>query len=279
MDATTFAIRGEPGRWPIVLSVPHAGRHYGALATQLRVPISTARPLEDRHADAIAEAAFAVGVAGVVAHAPRLMIDLNRDEGDLDPAMVAGPLHHGAPVSLRARGGLGLIPARLGTTGPLWRERLHPDDVAQRIDRVHRPYHAALSRLLTLAQARHGTAILIDLHSMPPLPEGEGIDIVIGDRFGTSAHDRITAAAEAFLSGARLGVARNTPYSGGAIIRRHARPAQGIHAIQIECDRRLYLDDALDAPGPGLARMQTVLTGLINALSAEISGSTAIAAE
>ncbi|MFM9976652.1 MAG: N-formylglutamate amidohydrolase [Sphingomonadaceae bacterium] len=275
MRDAPFVIRGS-GTGPVILSVPHAGRDYAPWVTRLRLPVSAARPLEDRWADRLAEAAIAAGTPALIAQVPRLVIDLNREESDLDPAMVAGP-GSGHPVSARARSGLGLIPSRLSGCGTLWRGPLSPLDVAARLSGIYRPWHAALATLLQTARARHGTAILIDLHSMPPLDSG--YDIVIGDRFGASADDRIAATAEAVLTGQGFRVTRNVPYAGGAIATRHGKPMFGVHALQIEIDRRLYLDADFDQPGPGLAFVQNAVAAIVSALRAECRPSYAVAAE
>ena len=210
---------------------------------------------------------------------PRLSIDLNRAPDDLDPDSVRGGAHRGVPPSAKARAGLGLIPTRLWGVGPLWRKPFEPAEIAARVRDVHTPYHAAIARALEEAKLRWGSALLIDLHSMPSVKGDDAPDIVIGDRFGSSASALITATAEAVLKGMGFRVAINIPYAGGYIVTRHARPAANVHALQIEIDRRLYLDAALHEPGPGLARMQRVVTKLVESLAAELAGGFAAAAE
>lgn len=267
------------GRSPVLLSVPHAGRDYRPVADGLRVPLSSVRPLEDRYAERLVEDALDAGIATIVANAPRLAIDLNRAPGDLDPAMVRGQAGAGMPLSPKARSGLGLIPARLASTGSLWRAALEPADVATRLGQIYHPYHAALAAMIAANHAQWGKTVLIDLHSMPPLGHDDAPDIVIGDAFGRTAASHITEAAQAILSGFGLRVACNTPYAGGHIVQHHARPARGIHALQIEVDRRLYLDAALDGVGTGLPRMQRIIAALVRALGDELTGRFAVAAE
>ena len=267
-------------RGPIVLSVPHAGRRYDPDVTrQLRVPVSAIGLLEDRHADALTARATAGGVATIIADVPRLAIDLNRAADDIDPVAIRGAARSGQPVSAKARAGLGLIPTQLWDVGPLWRSPLDPDVVAQRVRAVHAPYHEAIAAMLALTRATWGCAVLIDLHSMPPIRGDDAPDIVIGDRFASSAGRQVTATAEALLIGLGLRVAVNAPYAGGYVITRHAEPAADVHAIQIEVDRRLYLDAALDRPGPGLERMQPVIALLIESLADELTGRYRAAAE
>ncbi len=257
---------------PVILSVPHAGRDYPVdLGQQLRGPLDQLIALEDRHADALIKTAVARGTSGIIARAPRLLIDLNRDERDVDPAMFGGPVPHENRISAKARGGLGLIPRRTATAGDIWRNRLTPAELDHRIASIHRPYHAKLSDMLAQAHAAFGVAILIDIHSMPPLPElnpGDAPDIVIGDLFGRSAHGSFTEIAAASARRQSLRVAINTPYPGNYILNRHSTPTRGIHALQIEVDRRLYLDETLQNLGAGLARMQGVIDVFVEALCA-----------
>lgn len=264
---------------PVILSVPHAGRDYAEFEVQLRVPLAVVRPLEDRYADRLVDRAVAQGAPSIVANAPRLIIDLNRAPEDLDPAMVRGKSGSGAPLSARARGGLGLIPARLGGSGSLWRKPLEPEDVEARLSGIYRPFHAMLAAQLMATRDRHGAALLIDLHSMPPLEGPDAPEIVIGDRFGRSASASVTEAAVAYFEGAGLRAACNAPYAGGHIATRHASPAANIHALQIELDRRLYLDDAFDRPGTGIHHMQALIADLVATLAVELTGRFAAAAE
>ncbi|MEC7932355.1 MAG: N-formylglutamate amidohydrolase, partial [Pseudomonadota bacterium] len=139
---------------------------------------------------------------------------------------------------------------------------------------LHRPYHAAFAHRLRAARDAHGHAILIDLHSMPPLPPaGAGQappGVVLGDRFGRSASTQLMALAAEIVESHGVSVAQNHPYAGDHLIERHGNPDRGLHALQIEIDRRLYLDAALEQPGPGVARMQAVVTDLAEALAVEL---------
>lgn len=277
MNAPFERIGPARPKWPVILSVPHAGRAYPAeLADDCRFPASGLLPLEDRHADLLAEEAWRQGFSGLVAHTPRAIIDLNRAEQDMDPGMLTAPPARPAILSLKARGGLGLVPRRTGTLGELWRRRFHPDEIQTRIDLHHRPYHDALSTLLDAAHARFGAALLLDVHSMPPLlPDGTGNppQIVIGDRFGRSAASVLSEIAGGMFEGAGLRVAYNAPYAGGHILDRHANTVRGIHALQIEIDRRLYLDRSLSRPAAGLAAIAKTLSAIAKALSEALSGS------
>ncbi len=271
---------------PVVLSVPHAGRDYPpALHAALRLPIEALRVLEDRHVDAVALAAHGHETL-FVQRTARAWIDLNRDESERDPRLDDGadPRARGIE-SHKLRSGLGLVPRRVAQGGDIWRRRLGAAEVDARIDSDHRPYHAALGDALAAARARFGIAVLLDIHSMPPLaPQGPVARLVFGDRFGRSAASRFVARIEAIAEAAGTAHALNTPYSGGHVLDRHARPAANVHAIQIEICRSLYLDADLTSPGPGLGATAHLLRRMIDALADEAlaapgADSPAVAAE
>lgn len=256
---------------PVVVSVPHGGRDYPpAMAAAIRVPIADLIALEDRHVDSLAIAAHG-DEAMLVQRRPRAWIDLNRSEQERDPMLDDGAdrRRQTAP-SLKLRSGLGLVPRRVGTVDEIWRGRLRASDVAARITLDHRPYHAALGGALAAARAHFGVAVLVDLHSMPPLGDaGDVAQIVFGDRFGRSAAARFVSRIEAEADAEGIAHALNTPYAGGHVLNVHAAPASDIHAIQIEVDRRLYLDANFDLPGPGFAASARLLRRMFTALADE----------
>lgn len=262
---------------PVVLSVPHAGRDYPlALRAAIRLPLASLQVLEDRLVDHVATAARRTETM-LVATRPRAWIDLNRAEDERDPLLDEGAA--GTPDTHRLRSGLGLVPRRAGHAGDVWRRRLSGAEVERRIVEDHRPYHAELQRLLAAARARFGVALLLDIHSMPPLGQpGRAAQLVLGDRFGRTADARLAARLEAEASAAGIIVATNSPYAGGHVITRHAAPESGIHALQIELDRRLYLDARMDRAGPGLAATARLLRRLIDA-AADAALPQALAAE
>jgi N-formylglutamate amidohydrolase len=277
--AFTLTLR-EPAPVPILIAVPHAGRVYpAALAALMRNQAAASLRLEDRFADLVAESvARETGAALLIANAPRAMIDLNRAPDDVDWDMVAG----GAPeprgrlaAGRRARSGLGLVPRRLPGLGELWKRRLTAEELAARVEQVHRPYHVALSTGLEALRDRWGAALLIDLHSMPPLGPKRGADaapdFVIGDRFGASCRGTLSAAAIDHLAQAGRRVAHNRPYAGGYGLDRHAAPARGLHALQVEICRSAYLDAQLQEPGPGLAAVARVMAGLVRRLAEKLA--------
>jgi N-formylglutamate amidohydrolase len=213
----------------------------------------------------------------------RAWIDLNRDPREIDPAMIEGPLPRDMIATVRTRSGLGLIPRRIGNGPQLVRRRLAASEVEERIRLVHTPYHAAIAEALTGTRARFGTALLLDCHSMPPVAgpnPRERPDVVIGDRYGRSAATALGDRLESAIRAQGLKTARNTPYAGGYTLDRHGRPDEGIHALQIEFDRSLYLDAKLDQPGSGIDRVRRIFNMLFDILAEECDpGSNRIAAE
>ena len=279
LPAFTLSLRA-PAPVPLLIAVPHAGRTYPPeLAALMRNQATASLRLEDRFADLVAEAvARETGATLLVAHAPRAMIDLNRAPDDIDWDMVAG----GAPeprvrltAGRRARSGLGLVPRRLPGLGELWKRRLTSEELTARIDQVHKPYHAALAGGLENLRDRWGSALLIDLHSMPPLGPKRGADaapdFVIGDRFGASCDGTLSAAAFDHFAQAGRRVAHNRPYAGGYVLDRHAAPARGLHALQVEICRTAYLDAPMQEPGAGFAAIVRILAGLVRRLAEELA--------
>ncbi|MGH6697012.1 N-formylglutamate amidohydrolase [Sphingopyxis sp.] len=231
---------------PVVVSVPHAGRIYPPeILSAARVDRPTLERLEDSWCDLIAAGAADAGATFVHALWARAVADLNRGEGQMAPGEVAMPLRaqFSAP-GRKERAGLGVVPTRLADCGPLWKRPIDGAALEWRLESFHRPYHAALADALAAARHEYGHAILIDLHSMPSIPVGQpghGARIIVGDRFGGTAGDWLIDLAVTSAERLNEPVARNQPYAGGHIIRTHGRPAEAIHAVQIEIDRSLYL--------------------------------------
>ncbi len=269
---------------PVVLASPHSGRHYAPeFLALVEVPEGELRRAEDAFVDRLFAAAPGLGVPLLAAEFPRSMVDVNREALELDPEMFDGALPAEANTrSPRVAAGLGAIP-RLSAGGrPLYRRPLPVADALASIDRFWRPYHRALAGLVDAAQARFGVALLIDCHSMPSAggvgdtAGGETLaDIVLGDAFGQSCDPRFVERAETYLAGHGYAVVRNTPYAGGFTTRHYGRPAEGIHALQIEINRALYLDEARIEPIAAFAAVSRDLLGLVEALgqaSLEIRG-------
>lgn len=276
--AYTLSLR-DPGPVPILIAVPHGGRVYpDDLAALMRNPAAASLRLEDRFTDLVGEAvARETGASLLVAHAPRAMIDLNRAPDDVDWAMIAGGAPEPMPMAAgrRARTGLGLVPRRLPGLGELWKRRMTREELTERVEQVHEPYHAALADGLETLRDRWGAAVLIDIHSMPPLGPKRGADaapdFVIGDRFGAACDASLSAAAFDHFGQAGRKVAHNRPYAGGYVLDRHGAPARGLHALQVEICRSAYLDAHLHEPGPGMAEVARLLAGLVRRLAGELA--------
>ena len=251
------------GSFPVLLSVPHAGRDYDAAilanAAQGQRSLET---LEDPLVDRLCWRAIGAGFGAIIQHVPRAVIDCNRGEEEVDPAAIEDISP--APVGPRARYGLGLIPSRTHRHGTLWRRRINRAELERRVDEVHRPYHQLLENELEALTRRFGEAILIDCHSMPS--RAGQAEMVIGDRHGTSAASWLSAEAMRITRGAGFRTTLNDPYAGGAIVTRHGRPAAGVHAIQLEIDRATYLSRDGRTPGAGLDRIAAFLETLANGL-------------
>lgn len=261
---------------PVLISVPHAGRDYtAALTSRMRDPAWAKLKLEDRLIDKVGHALAAeTGAALLVSRAPRALVDLNRAPDDLDWEMVShAPARprRAAPASRRSRSGLGLIPRRLAGLGEIWVGRVPYGEIERRIDQIHRPYHQTLGLMLEGLRDRWGAALLIDLHSMPPLAgrfAGEPRpEFVIGDRFGSSCDSALTRHALDYLERMGRPSAHNRPYAGGYVLDRHAQPARGIHCLQIEVCRSLYLDPGMTEPSARLPMIARLLAGLLRELA------------
>lgn len=246
----------------VVIAIPHAGRHYPDwLLEAARVPQDVLARLEDRHVDMLAVGLAERGHVVIAAPYARALIDLNRAEHEWDASAVAGgsPRY---PVPARVRSGLGLLPTRLSGVGELWRTRTPHAALEARLATYYRPYHGAIAAALAAAKARHGRAILIDLHSMPQ--QAGGIPhLVVGDRHGATAPLQLVDAMLAAGEGHGLIVNRNAPYAGAHSILHHAAPKRGVHAVQIEFDRTLYVDAAQRPDPAGVARLRRVVAALV----------------
>tara|TARA_R100001244_G_scaffold6593_32_gene8386 strand:+ start:34611 stop:35498 length:888 start_codon:yes stop_codon:yes gene_type:complete len=262
--------------FPVLVSVPHAGREYPPeLLANLNVSASHLLRLEDRYADRLAASAIASGFPAIIARKPRAWIDLNRNRTEIDPDMVAGMDSAQTPnISRKVRGGLGLLPRRLHGAGNLWREKWQHQHVIDRMEKDHEPYHVMVTHLLEQIRSAYGCALLLDLHSMPPVfDEGRRkIGFVIGDRFGRSCHSRYVELAGVHFRMQGHHVQTNHPYSGGYILERHGKPARNIHAFQLEVDRSLYLDENLREPVAASRSIAEMIRNCCLMLAEQLSG-------
>lgn len=233
---------------PVLVSSPHSGRHYDPdFLKDIRLDGLAIRRSEDAFVDELISGVPALGGPTVRALFPRAWIDVNREPCELDPCMFEGTLTcRVRSDSPRVRAGLGIIPRVVAGGMEIYRGRLQAGEAERRISRCYVPYHDTLARLIEGTRLLFGTVCLIDCHSMPSSGhDGDSRmpDVVLGDRFGSSCALPVALAASDVLESRGAVVRRNDPYPGGHITRRYGEPARGIHAIQIEFNRRLYLDE------------------------------------
>ena len=267
MDSLLPPIVHPPrGGLPVLLSVPHSGRDYpGWLVDGARRGRRSLEALEDPLVDRLVWRALGRGTGAVIARAPRAAVDCNRAEDEIDPAMVTGT--RGARTTPRARGGLGIVPSRTAADGHLWRQPIDRAELEQRLQAAYRPYHSAIEEQLRLLSDRFGCAILLDCHSMPATKSAPAV--VFGDRFGRSAAPWVMAEAMAVAAGHGFDASANDPFAGGHILDRHGSPQSGIHALQVELDRRAYLDSD-SQPRAGFGRVAALFEALAERLGAAL---------
>jgi N-formylglutamate amidohydrolase len=268
---------------PIVLDSPHSGSRYPRKFLEAsRLDPMTLRRSEDCFVDELVAPCVAIGAPLLLARFPRAYLDVNREPYELDPQMFEGRLPDFANTrSLRVAAGLGAIPRVVGDAQPIYRGPIPVAEGLARIAALHRPYHARLAALVERARERFGFAILLDFHSMPSSSvDGAGCDIVLGDRFGSSAGGWVLDTLEQTLRDSGLGVRRNKPYAGGYITERHGAPTQGRHAVQIEMNRALYMDERRIAKLEKAEDLANALLNMTRALAARVAGlGRALAAE
>ncbi len=258
--------RPDEQRIPFVFASPHSGRLYPAsFIAQSWLDALSLRRSEDAYVDALFAGAVSLGAPMIAARFPRAFLDVNRAATELDPAMFDGALDVRVDIpNPRVNAGLGVIPRIVRDGAEIYREKLAPAQARERIARLHEPYHAALARLIDETLRRFGVAILIDCHSMPSAASVP--DIVLGDRFGASASPLVTRHAEDCFARAGFGVARNAPYAGGHTTHLYGQRENFVHALQVEINRKLYLNESSIEPGANFdnirARLSQALTGL-----------------
>ena len=262
----------EPTRvtLPIVLNSPHSGASYPRRFLELsRLDSLSLRRSEDAFMGELAAPCVALGTPLLRANFPRAYLDVNREPFELDPQMFAGNLPSFANTrSLRVAAGLGSIPRVVGEAQPIYRQPLKVEDAMERITNLYGPYHAALESLIARSQQLFDLSILIDLHSMPSSStDVAGCDIVLGDRFGSSAAGWIVDELHSSLRAAGLSVRHNKPYAGGYITERYGRPVQNRHAVQVELNRALYMDERLISRLPTAGAISNILVKAIGAIA------------
>ncbi len=241
----------EPASWraPIIFNSPHSGAIYPReFLSASRIDLGALRRSEDSFMDDMIEGLSRDGFAVVRVNFPRSYVDVNREPYELDPRMFNGRLPSFANTrSMRVAGGLGTIPRVVGDGQEIYRERLSVEDGLSRIEALYKPYHRALRRLIGKVHETFGTVILVDCHSMPSIgisrDEPRRPDVVIGDRYGTSCASQLPNVVEDTLVAMGYTVGRNKPYAGGFITEHYGNPASGLHTIQIELNRAIYMDE------------------------------------
>jgi len=256
---------------PIVFNSAHSGRDYPERFLRMtRLDHLSIRQSEDAFVDELFARAPHLGTPLLRAHFPRAYLDVNREPWELDPQMFVEPLSDRFnTTSPRVAAGLGTLARVVAENKPIYRELLSLDDARMRIEGIYIPYHATLQRLLSDAVNAYGVAVLIDCHSMPRIARsGDRLapDIVLGDRYGTTCATGLIDLCEMVFAGAGLRVARNRPYAGGFIARTYGRPQHGIHALQIEISRHLYMNEVTLEKGDGFNAIRQLVERLTLAL-------------
>jgi len=241
----------EPAEWrgPVAFNSPHSGCIYPrAFLAAARLDLAILRRSEDCFVDELLIGVVARGHPLMRAHFPRCFVDVNREPYELDPRMFDGRLPSFANTrSMRVAGGLGTVARVVGDAQEIYSQRIPVDDALRRIEGLYKPYHRALRKLMTRVHREFGTAVLVDCHSMPsaagPKDERPRADVVIGDRYGTSCPGVVADTIEATLRERGYSVSRNKPYAGGFITEHYGNPAAGLHSVQLEINRALYMDE------------------------------------
>jgi N-formylglutamate amidohydrolase len=269
----------------VVVATPHSGRHYPrSFLRSSMLDERSIRSSEDAFMDLLVEAAPGLGAPLLAAEYPRAFIDLNRSEEELDPGVIEGV---GRVVQTpRISSGLGVIPRVVANGRAIYRGKLPRAEAEDRIERIWKPYHSELDRLMQAAHDRFGEAIILDFHSMPhealdsvARPGRRRPEVVLGDRFGASARGDLMDALEAAFLEAGLVVSRNAPFAGAYVAQRYGRPARGWHAVQIEIDRSLYMNERMIRPNGNFDNVRRIVTSVIARAIEATPGAMPLAAE
>ncbi len=253
----------------LIFASPHSGRDYTQdFLSQVVLDRRMMRSSEDAFVDRLFEVAPGLGAPLLVARAPRAYIDLNRSADELDPGVIEGIAR--APHNPRISSGLGVIPRVVAGGRAIYRGKLPLAEVEGRLRRFWHPYHQALAGLIEETRAEFGETVLIDCHSMPheaieahtrpgqPRPE-----VVLGDRYGATAGREVMDRIEAAFAGAGLRVGRNAPFAGAYVAQAYGRPSRGVHVVQVEIDRALYMDEVRVEPLAGFEAFGRLIAGVV----------------
>jgi len=288
IDPAFEALEPVDMRAAVIFNSPHSGRVYPPqFLRQVRLDMALLRRSEDTAVDSLFAGVVERGMPLMRVHFPRSMVDVNREPYELDPRMFDGRLPTFANTrSMRVAGGLGTIPRVVGEAQEIYARRLPVDEALMRIETLYKPYHRALRRLISATHRAFGGALLVDCHSMPsmaPVREDRPrADMVIGDRYGTSCAPAVGDLVETVLRERGYNVVRNKPYAGGFITEHYGQPQTGVHAVQIEINRALYMDERsyrLTDHFPRLQADMMVLAEALARLPLERGGDWRVAAE
>jgi N-formylglutamate deformylase len=253
----------EPARYrgPLLFNSPHSGRIYPPDFLQAsRLDLATLRRSEDSFVDELILGVVGRGHPLMRAHFPRCFVDVNREPYELDPRMFDGRLPSFANTrSMRVAGGLGTVARVVGDAQEIYDQRISVAEALRRIDELYKPYHRALRRVFLRLHREFGAAVLVDCHSMPSATgakdERPRADLVLGDRYGTSCVPVIAETIEATMRQLGYVVSRNKPYAGGFITEHYGNPTAGLHAVQLEINRSLYMDERRYQRAASFARL------------------------
>ena len=268
-----FLVKGPAQqRVPFVFNSPHSGCVYpSSLINSARLSAHELRGSEDVLVDELFASVVAIGAPLVAAQFPRVWLDVNREPFELDPLLFRERLPAHANVrSLRVAGGLGTIARLVREDVPIYKHPPSLEEAQNRIEKIYKPYHSALRSLIGETARQFGHCVLVDCHSMPSSQGRRAgkvdADIVIGDRYGTSCDGAISRELCDRFTALGYRVSRNKPYAGGFITEHYGRPLKGLHAVQIEINRALYMDEKTLLPHDGFAQLQLHISRVISHL-------------
>jgi N-formylglutamate amidohydrolase len=275
-DPPFTILRPERHSAAAVLNSPHSGSHYPpAFLATTRLQATALRRSEDCYVDELFASAPDAGAPLLKANFPRAYLDLNREPNELDPHLIEGPLPRTANASsVRVVGGLGTIPRVVSEGEEIYRRKIPLSEALGRIAQLYEPYHRALGELMAKTRASFGAALLVDCHSMPstaassqnaPLP-----DVVIGDRHGSTTTAALVERLEHLFRRHGLKVQRNRPYAGGFITECYGRPAKGFHAVQIEINRAIYMNERTLVRHSGFTSLKQVNADVLKTFLPEV---------
>lgn len=257
---------------PFVFGSPHSGTSYPRhFLEETQLATRDLRRSEDTYVERLVAKAVQKGAPLIAARFPRCYCDVNREPYELDPRMFKDELPAFAnTASLRVAGGLGTVPRVVGDRQPIYRSKLQVDDALHRVETLYKPYHTALRRTLAQTHVRFGASVLMDCHSMPSLIRTANgtlsTDFVVGDRYGTSCAPQLSDIIVESLRSFGFTVARNKPYAGGFITEHYGRPSKGIHAVQLEINRGLYMNERTLVPNAGFNAIMDALSEMMDAM-------------